>query len=306
MKFFQYLTIILISSLSRDIHGAQTYFLRQLTESNYQDETPLIKKPIIYTFFEIKELPNGEKHERDIHEEMINIWTQLWTDAGWEPRILTLEDARKHPDFNLYRNGITVNEEAVRTPYTVFENSYDYMCFMRWLAMAAHGKGGWMSDYDTFPMGITFVDGFSMPNGGVFTGYERHVPSLLSGSAHEWDRMSQMVLDMAVKKIRDEKKEIYSDMYALYDVIQQNEHEFIREMKVFMGYPYKEAHVVDCHLLKNYMVVHLSHMRTAMAVESGIVEAPNGQYSENIRPQLASLLHREWKEQCFEDISFHQ
>jgi len=291
---------LLICSLVCHVSGEKNH-LRTLQSTSSSER----KRPVIYTFFELKELPNGQKHEMDVHEKMLAVWTALWYEAGWDPKILTLDDARKHPDFEKYRDGITVNETAVRTPYTVFENSYDYMCFMRWLAMASHGEGGWMSDYDTFPMGISYLDGFSMPNGGVFTGYERHVPSLLSGSAHEWDRMSRMVLDMAVQKVRDEKRELYSDMYALYDIIQNNEHEFIRDMKVYMGYPYKEKHIVDCNALKNVMVVHLSHMRTHMAVDKGIVESPIGEYDESIRPYLATSLNKEWKEQCLKGTSFN-
>jgi len=243
---------------------------------------------VIYTFFELKIQNNGQPHNLEVHENLLAVWTKLWQEAGWEPRVLTLDDSKKHPDYEKYRDAINTGNAV--------ENTFDYMCFMRWLAMASHGEGGWMSDYDTFPMGMSHFNG--LPNGGVFTGWERHVPSLLSGSAEEWDRMSRMVLDMAVTKYRDEGIEFYSDMYALFDIIQNNEHEFIREMTVYMGYPYKEAHVVDCNALENIMVVHLSHARTDRAVESGLVESPIGRYDESIRPYLATSLNEDWKEQC--------
>ena len=255
------------------------------------------KRPVIYTFFELKKTRNPENQRKNLHENLLAVWTELWYAAGWEPKILTLDDSRKHPDYEQFRNGIVENSAV---------GSYDYMCFMRWLAMASHGEGGWMSDYDSFPMGISYLDGLTLPNGGIFTGWERHVPSLLSGSAEEWNRISRMVLDMALRKVRDEKIEFYSDMYALHDVVVNNENEFIRDMKVYMGYPYKEKHVVDCEALENIMVVHLSHMRTDMAVESGIIESPIGKYDESIRPYLATLLNKEWKEQCIQDSSSNQ
>lgn len=47
---------------------------------------------------------------------------------------------------------------------------------------------------------------------------------------------------MAEKKMKGEKREMYSDMNVLYDIVQENPNVrlFIREKKVHMGYPYEE------------------------------------------------------------------
>ena len=74
-----------------------------------------------------------------------------------------------------------------------------------------------MSDYDTFPIGINPADGLTLPNGGFFTSYERHVPSLMSGSQVEWDRMAEIVFHIGIRKIQIEKYETFSDMFVLYE-----------------------------------------------------------------------------------------
>jgi len=53
-------------------------------------------RPVIYTFFELKRLDkNGERDTagEHYHQDLLDTWTQLWSDAGWEPRILSLADA---------------------------------------------------------------------------------------------------------------------------------------------------------------------------------------------------------------------
>jgi len=212
--------------------------LNRLLQALAEDEE-VEERPMIYTFFELRKDKNGnpDNNGRMNHEDLIGAWKELWYEAGWSPQILTLDDARRHPDYEKYNNLLTKGTE------NVYEDSYDFMCFMRWLAMASHGQGGFMSDYDTFPLEITpSMGSSSMPNYGVFTSYQRHVPSLISGSATEWERMSHRVLDMAVEQIERQLREggqnsngqqadeaFYSDMLALQDLHDMDETSYIQE-----------------------------------------------------------------------------
>jgi hypothetical protein len=87
--------------------------------------------------------------------------------------------------------------------------------------------GGWMSDYDVVPLksivpkeyfeppkrlskkDMDGINGFPLPNKGGFTVYanDGRVPSHMSGSAKEWDRMAKSLLDLA----HDHTDDFYSE-----------------------------------------------------------------------------------------------
>lgn len=250
-------------------------------------------KPVIYTFFEVPESKRGDKQMIEMHNELLYVWTKLWEIAGWSPQVLTMKDAIKHPDFNKYSNAVIVNESS-----SLHKNSYDYYCYMAWLAMSGNGEGGWLSSYDTFPMGISFREGLSLPNGGTFTGYERHVPALMSGSAHEWDRMTRILFEKATKVIQEDKRDAYSTMFALHDIAKESPNQYIREDKAYMGFPYTRKSVVNCRALRKFFVVHVSNYKTSEAVEQKLVDVPGGIYRVGVRAHLVRVLNKDWHDQC--------
>merc|ERR1712071_506152 len=67
---------------------------------------------------------------------------------GWTPKILTVDDARKHPRFEEYNKML---DDVPLDGYSGYRSGYNRLCYLRWLAMAAVG-GGFMSDYDTVPL----------------------------------------------------------------------------------------------------------------------------------------------------------
>ena len=274
--------------------------LLQRNNNNQQQQQQQERKgrPIMYTFFELKKRKNGDlaKLENKFHQAMISAWSDLWFQAGWEPRILTMDDAKKHPLFSKY------SRKIIRYDKYLFEESYNYMCFVRWLAMATQEDGGWMSDYDTFPvgqLGLSNVDGIGMnlPNYGVFTSHERWVPSLLSGSASEWKRMAIAIMDLAVDKIQFEQKKFYSDMLALQDLYLRDSSLYIQAHHVEF-YPYKDRNQVDCDITKRLFGVHLSHASTRQAMGKGLIELPEGENYEYYRSIFARELFDNWKKQC--------
>lgn len=253
-------------------------------------------RPIMYTFFELKKRKNGEKaqKENEFHQLMLQAWSDAWYEAGWEPRVLTLKDAKQHPDFYKY------SRKIIRFDKYLFAESYNYMCLVRWLAMAAQGKGGWMSDYDTFPvgkLGNTNIDGYYLPNYGVFTSHERWVPSLMSASASEWNKMALKIMDMAVLKIQHEQIKFYSDMLALQDLHLQDPTLYIQELNV-RNYPYKQSGQVDCDITKNLFAVHLSHASTDEKLQNGVLTMPDDVDWEYYRPIFAKELIDRWRQQC--------
>eukprot|EP00634_Sargassococcus_sp_CCMP2135_P004738 CAMPEP_0198665950 /NCGR_PEP_ID=MMETSP1467-20131203/62743_1 /TAXON_ID=1462469 /ORGANISM="unid. sp., Strain CCMP2135" /LENGTH=298 /DNA_ID=CAMNT_0044402571 /DNA_START=32 /DNA_END=928 /DNA_ORIENTATION=- len=114
---------------------------------------------------------------------MLEIWARSWKASGWETRILTLSDAQSHPQYYWYL------ERFMELP-TVNPKEYELACFLRHVAMAALG-GGWMSDYDVLPHSLSADSSLARMPPGNFTTYELFVPSLVSGSGPEFERIAR-------------------------------------------------------------------------------------------------------------------
>ena len=279
-------------------------------EKKNGSESKVKERPVIYTFFELRKNENGKhvKEDEERHDlNMLSTWKQLWEDAGWETRVLTLKDAKKHKDFEYFSKALLsspLDPKKQKFYGGIYPESYNYLCFMRWLAMASHGNGGFMSDYDTIPMGINPGIGLFLPSYGAFTSYDRHIPSLLSGTGEEWERMSKLVLKKGVDEIKsnhgqgNSKRRIYSDMLALKDIHTDSPMEYIQQPRTYLGLPYLKKNEVDCDGLKLLYVVHLSHHLCKQAVKEKLLDTPKGKYGNWLRPGWARELTQHWKEQC--------
>jgi hypothetical protein len=95
------------------------------------------RRPVMHTYFTA--LPADRQNMSasmsiHAHDSMIHVWEEAWREAGWHTRILTIDDAKQHPQYNFF-DGYIQN-------FTT--DHYNRACYYRWLAMAAVG-GGWMS-----------------------------------------------------------------------------------------------------------------------------------------------------------------
>lgn len=133
-------------------------------------------RPIIYTFFQSSDslncLPASDFPENESDNLLLGLWKEEWSFAGWNPVVLTLEDAEKHVDYEKLKAEL----DSLRL------DTFGNLIFSRWIAMAAVG-GGWYADYDAFPIREFPSD---LPNNGRMTVYDIASPTLASGSAAEW------------------------------------------------------------------------------------------------------------------------
>jgi len=246
-------------------------------------------RPIMHTFFhKVKRMTT--------EDETLKVWREEWGNAGFETVVLTLDDAKKHPDF----------EEIEKLMKPLFgSEGYNALCFYRWMAMAVVG-GGWMSDHDTLPLNFPIDEGLHLPNAGNFTSFQTYVPSLMSGTEEEWNRVFKLLID-AIPRINDgpdAKNKRPSDMHA-FEVLHREKNGSIifsrYDAAVHDGYIYKSPHKVDCKKLSG-RAVHLSHAYTAQAIKDGLfpVEVDDGvdEPTGVMRAQGAKLFLNEWKFQC--------
>jgi hypothetical protein len=255
--------------------------LRRSAYSSPDEDTPS-RRPIMHTFYQ--KVNQGE-------DELISVWSDEWNRAGFDTKVVTLDDAKKHPYFSTM--------EQVVKPIFGGED-YNAFCLYRWLAMAQVG-GGWMSDYDTFPTNFPIEEGFKLPHDGKFTTFEGHVPSLMSGTAEEWLRLVKML----VSNIPNTEG-LKSDM-LVFNHIRMNvkDHDVNFEQPVYhmkTGFLYSKPRQVDCNQMKTGRAVHLSHWKSHQAWEKGLFPVEvgtDGKTPESRhRADAAKVFLNDWREQC--------
>jgi hypothetical protein len=160
-------------------------------ESHFENEhdNNVSSRPVMNVFFEsIAPEQRFTSMADDDDAVLLDFWKQTWEAAGWEPRVLTLQDAKQHPLYDSFRKEL---EELCL-------DEFGKLSLLRWLAMAATG-GGWLVDYDAFPLRDFRGDHLDMLNNGELTIYEAVAPILVSGSPDAW-------LDTAKFLIEDVKR----------------------------------------------------------------------------------------------------
>jgi len=257
---------------------------RQLSASPSGSRT----RPVIHTFFH--SLPKEEQEDA-----VLQLWKDEWYRAGFDPVVLDIGDAKKNPYFSEVQEII----HNLKTPL----NGYNALCFYRWLAMAASG-GGWMSDHDTYPTNIRPLDMAQLPRMGAFTSFEQHIPSLMAGTAEEWDRVSRLL----IATIPDIPLEMpVSDMYALMVLKEEGRGKNgiwfapVTRPWVTQGVRYKSPGIVGCNSMKVGKVVHMSHHVVHQAVKQGIfpIIREKDPYGKLFRGEGVKLFLEQWREQCF-------
>ncbi len=213
-------------------------------------------RPIIYTFFEAIDIKEDSALAA-IDPPMLALWKDEWLNAGFQPRVLTLADAQRHPYFETMRT-------AVQAIFP--DDVYNQFCFYRHLAMASVG-GGWMSDIDTFPTNFPMKEGLVLPSNGKFTSYQAHVPALISASAKEWFRVSRLMTE----EIPKSQQPLKSDMMILYDLRMQGTHNIDFRWIHSIGRPdavWRKGHKIDCSVMNSSRAIHMSHQSLAMVLEA--------------------------------------
>jgi hypothetical protein len=82
--------------------------------------------------------------------ELIKLWEKSWSDNGWDPVVLSLEDAKKHPR---YKDIDLANHSSNLYKHSVNGSDYLELCYSRWFAYACHN--GFWSDYDVMNYGFS-------------------------------------------------------------------------------------------------------------------------------------------------------
>ena len=168
--------------------------------------------------------------------------------------------------------------------------------------MAMLPEGGWMSDYDLFPLNFTGTESYDLvrKNGnGRFTSYAHVAPALVYASKTEWQRMVEMLME----QIPIFSGDLVTDMYVFKELImiRRNDVGVVYEPEVFVSRKgfrnYKEDGHMDCEGLKGVKAVHFSHFTTGEAYKQGLFPIKEGAPVQN-RGLAAGIFMDDYKNQC--------
>ena len=258
-----------------------------------QDQAAPKQRPIVKTFFQPLADPDSNEVSQD---PLLKVWKDEWEMAGFEPQVVTMEDARKHPYYDTMKDAV---EKVFKT------DRYNQYCFFRYLAMATTG-GGWHIDYDTIPANFPTGEAAPLPNGGKFTSYQVFVPALISASEEEWTRVSKLLVEQI--SISDEN--FKSDMRMLRDL-------YINEnfLNAYGGVPYdidfkgwkstfvlqpeeavKERHVINCERMNKAFAIHFSHVHMVKLYRRGAHPLDINEIKN--RGKAIKVIMDEYRDQC--------
>ena len=155
--------------------------------------------------------------------------------------------------------------------------------YIRWIAMAAVG-GGFMADYDTFPLNHFLRHGRKLPFDGELTVWAGHVPALVSGSASEYFRIAKQIGQSIQKHAMEQKymnlhgpKDAFrnhlpwSDMLALAEIYKTSDAMYIKKYDVVKGIDVlqvEEWTSAHCSMTNGMRAVHFSHKAMEMGKQA--------------------------------------
>jgi hypothetical protein len=148
--------------------------------------------------------------------KLVCLWRKRWAAAGWEPRVLSEWEARKHPYFHEY-------DTAIQALPCVNPKPYEVACFHRWLALCQVG-GGYMADFDCIvyppypeeftqpPFVLETEDGALHPKLHI---YQTCAPAVAYASAEVCLKLCQEFAKGTLGEQKINDKAHFSDMYMM-------------------------------------------------------------------------------------------
>ena len=152
-------------------------------------------------------------------------------------------------------------------------------------------------DYDTLPLHNFTQQGLDLPMHGSFTVYQAHVPSLLSGSANEWLRLSKRLVEYASNH-KMENGETHSDMLALLEMQKRYPDMMIHRDDVAGVYAIPENDKWTQSLCEQLTPQHMRAMHFSHFFISKFWLPGHPDNTLQDRPQIARLWLDNWLKGC--------
>jgi len=126
--------------------------------------------------------------------ELIDLWKISWSNHGYEPIVLTLEDAKKHSYFQ------TLNTEMRRIFKEITNKEiaeYGMSCWFRWLAYANQAdEKFYVSDYDAINANFPITE----PHDKIQL-FDDACPFLVSGTPKQFENLCEAFVEVSNQRI---------------------------------------------------------------------------------------------------------
>ena len=145
----------------------------------------------IYTYYQ--EIDHKKQNE------LIHLWKTSWSRQGYEPIILHLEDAKKHPYFEVFNLEIRrISKEIIGKEIT----EYGMSCWFRWLAYATQAdEKFYVSDYDAININFPIVEPNDKLN--LLCG---NCPFIASGTSKQFENLCKAFVEISNNRLQELKR----------------------------------------------------------------------------------------------------
>jgi len=236
------------------------------SQNNSNNNAPLT----IHTFYSRTDDPGQDPEEIKNHQKVLQIWSETWKAMGYQTKILTLDDAKAHPQYEYFLEKL---DHLPLNGYSGRTGHYNRLCYLRWLAMATdHVNGGFFSDFDVIPLKPPEPQDFEQGLQNFHVYEKGYVPALLSGSKQDWYRMIHSLIETGDGHLNEA---LHSDMFALQELGLNGKCECENYDQVMEGryiLTGRDLSLQDCEELKHYRAVHFSHN----AIHNGVLKEGYG------------------------------
>ena len=142
----------------------------------------------IYTYYEDIKFKQQEK--------MLELWQTSWKNAGFEPKILSKEDAKKS---SFYEEFIEKMKEIHFKVMNKQISDYGLSCYVRWLAYSTQqDEYFYVSDYDCVNNGLK-----PTINTDKLHLMDADCPCFVSGKPDQFENLCHLFIDVSLDRIED-------------------------------------------------------------------------------------------------------
>ncbi len=230
----------------------------------------------IYTYYQ--NINHGSQNE------LIDLWKISWSNHGYEPIVLNLQDAKRHPYFD------TLNTEMRRIFKEITNKKngeYGMCCWFRWLAYATQeDEKFYVSDYDAINVNFPITE----PSNKLHL-MDFACPFLASGTPKQFENLCKAFVELSNQRIdilkqqanhyHDQEFFRYNFMPKFNDSYEdlRNQHGILmtRDRTKFGG----------SDVNKTSLVYHVSHYMTDFTIKTNESYMSYGeQYKERSRAMI--------------------